>query len=253
MRLVAWWSAGITSAVACKLALEIYGNDNVDIVYFHIDSAHMDNHRFKRDCEEWYGKAIHSVSGKYSDQFDVIESTRYINGPTGAKCTSELKKSLRLKIQRENQYDGQIFGFEFSKKEVNRAIRFKEQHPETNPIFPLIEFKKTKEDCLSIVNTKGIEIPEMYKLGYPNNNCIGCVKGGKGYWNKIRSDFPDYFNQMVELERYIGRSCINGTYLDELDPNEGRNKPIKMPDCGSMCDIKYTDIMHPDVIKLFKV
>ena len=26
-------------------------------------------------------------------------------------------------------YEAQVFGFEFSKKEVNRAIRFKEQYP----------------------------------------------------------------------------------------------------------------------------
>lgn len=31
----------------------------------------------------------------------------------------------------------------------------------------------------------------MYDLGYANNNCIGCVKGGIGYWNKIRIDFPE--------------------------------------------------------------
>ena len=31
----------------------------------------------------------------------------------------------------------------------------------------------------------------MYDLGYPNNNCIGCIKGGMGYWNRIRKDFPD--------------------------------------------------------------
>ena len=24
----------------------------------------------------------------------------------------------------------------------------------------------------------GIEIPVMYRLGYNNNNCVGCVKGG---------------------------------------------------------------------------
>ncbi len=35
----------------------------------------------------------------------------------------------------------------------------------------------------------------MYDLGYPNNNCIGCVKGGMGYWNKIRKDFPEVFQK----------------------------------------------------------
>ncbi len=57
---VAWWSAGITSAVACKMALELY--DNVEIVYIGIKSAHPDNDRFAKECEEWYGKPIHYIS-----------------------------------------------------------------------------------------------------------------------------------------------------------------------------------------------
>lgn len=59
----------------------------------------------------------------------------------------------------------------------------------------------------------------MYDLGYPNNNCVGCVKGGMGYWNKIRVDFPEVFERRARQEREIGHSCIKGVFLDELDPN----------------------------------
>ena len=75
----------------------------------------------------------------------------------------------------------------------------------------------------------------MYDLGYQNNNCIGCVKGGMGYWNKIRQDFPEVFEQMAKLEREVGHSCINGVYLDELDPCRGRMEDEIMQDCGIMC------------------
>lgn len=270
-RVVAWWSAGATSAVACKLALDFYGSDNVDLVYFKIGTAHPDNARFMRDCEKWYGKEIKSVRGKYDDQFDVIENTRYINGPTGARCTRELKKELRLKVQRETAYRAQVFGFEYAKDEINRALRFSDQFPDTNPQFPLISARLTKADCLRRLSEQGIEIPTMYTLGYPNNNCIGCVKGGAGYWNKIRIDFPETFQRMAELEREIGNSCLrehvwggafdaNGAklmvskslWLDELDPDRGRNQTIVMPDCGSLCEIKYTEIDHPRLHELFK-
>ena len=76
----------------------------------------------------------------------------------------------------------------------------------------------------------------MYDLGYPNNNCVGCVKGGQGYWNKIRVDFPEVFAARAAMEREIGATCINGTYLDELDPNAGRNKKIILDDCGILCE-----------------
>lgn len=54
----------------------------------------------------------------------------------------------------------------------------------------------------------GIEIPAMYKMGYNNNNCIGCVKGGMGYWNKIRKDFPKVFDRMAKIEREVGATCL---------------------------------------------
>lgn len=54
--IIAWWSAGVTSAVATKLAIDEYGAENVVPIYFAIDSAHPDNARFKKQCEEWYGR-----------------------------------------------------------------------------------------------------------------------------------------------------------------------------------------------------
>jgi hypothetical protein len=90
---IAWFSCGVTSAVACKIALEQYGKDNVELYYMVIDSAHPDNERFIQDCERWLDKKVNRVrSEKYVDQFDVIEKTKYINGPSGARCTLELKK-----------------------------------------------------------------------------------------------------------------------------------------------------------------
>jgi len=82
----------------------------------------------------------------------------------------------------------------------------------------------------------------MYDLGYSNNNCIGCVKGGMGYWNKIRIDFPQVFKERAELERLIGASCINGVYLDELDPNRGRMEDEIMEDCSIFCQLAMNNL-----------
>lgn len=251
-KVVGWWSAGVTSAVACKLAIDKYGADNVRLIYFHIDSAHDDNLRFKRECEEWYGCKIEEwKSEDYTDQFDVIEKTGYINGPQGARCTLELKKKVRFRVEKEIDYKHQVFGFEFSKKEVNRAIRFLEQYPDAAPCFPLIENKMTKQECAYFLTDAGIDLPVMYTLGYPNNNCIGCVKGGAGYWNKIREDFPDHFNKMADLEEKIGRTCLKDKkgriYLKDLEPTRGHKPKIVMPDCGNFCDIEFADIEHKQV------
>jgi len=254
MKVIAWWSAGVTSAVATKLAIDEFGIDNVIPIYFAIDSAHPDNERFKNQCEDWYGREIitERAPEKYKDQFDVITKDKYVNGPAGARCTMILKKRVRQRLEKEMDYSAQVFGFEYTKKEVNRAIRFQEQYPDAKPLFPLIEHKMNKPECLYYLERQGIRRPRMYELGYNNNNCIGCVKGGMGYWNKIRQDFPESFDRMAKAERTVGNSCIKNVFLDELDPDAGRQTKIVMPDCGNFCDIEFTEVLHPRLQEVFE-
>ncbi len=257
-RYIGWFSCGVTSAVACKLAIDEYGAENVALFYIGIDSAHSDNARFIQECEDWMGVKVQRVdNGKYKDQFDVIAKTGYVNGAAGSRCTLELKKKVRQRIEKDLPDASQVFGFEFEKNEINRAIRFSEQYPHTNPRFPLIDNELTKPACAGILLKNGIKLPQMYELGFHNNNCIGCVKGGKGYWNHIRKHFPEQFDKMAKLERKVGRSClktrkvVNGEsktvlkFLDELDPTEGRHEEPILPDCGTFCEVEFADIIHP--------
>jgi hypothetical protein len=79
----------------------------------------------------------------------------------------------------------------------------------------------------------------MYLLAYRNNNCIGCVKGGMGYWNKIRRDFPDVFARMAQLEQHIGATVLrsNGRRLPlvDLDPKAGRYTDEPNIECSILC------------------
>jgi 3'-phosphoadenosine 5'-phosphosulfate sulfotransferase (PAPS reductase)/FAD synthetase len=240
MKYLGWFSCGVTSAVACKLALEKFGED-VDLWYIETGAGHVDNARFIRECEEWYGRKIQIArSEQYSSPLDVAKH-KIFNTPYGAPCTYELKKKVRQKIQNSYAQFTHVFGFEYTPKEIHRATRWMEQNTK-DVIFPLIEHKLNKQDCLLILQKQGIEIPQMYKLGYNNNNCIGCFKGGAGYWNKIRKDFPEVFQKTAELERIRKSTCLkaNGKalYLDELDPKAGNHKDLQLPDCGLFCELE---------------
>lgn len=68
---IAWFSCGVTSAVACKIALSLY--EDVQLYYIETGSGHPDNHRFIIDCEKWYGQSIHTIrSDKYLNVEDVL-------------------------------------------------------------------------------------------------------------------------------------------------------------------------------------
>jgi len=238
-RTVVWFSAGAASAVAAKLTLAETDHQNTEIVYIDTGSEHPDNVRFLADCQKWFDHEITiKRSERYCDTWQVWEERRFLIGPTGALCTTELKKKVRFAFQEAD--DVQVFGFTADPREVKRAERFREQNPEVTLETPLIERGLTKADCLGFVDRAGIKLPAMYLLGYQNNNCIGCVKGGMGYWNKIRRDFPDVFARMAKLEQSLGHTILreNGQPLPliALNPTRGRYSDEPEIECSALCE-----------------
>ena len=256
-RVLVWFSCGAASAVAAKMAVDKYG-DKCEILYCDtLKYEHTDNVRFMFDVCKWLDVEIKLLkSDKYEDIFDVFEKTGWLIGVGGARCTTELKKNVRKNYQQP----GDIHVFGLTSDEQARIDRFEDQNNDIEVEWILADNNVNKNDCYRIVQEAGIRLPEMYKLGYNNNNCIGCVKGQAGYWNKIRVDFPEAFDRMAKLERKMN-VAINKTYktidgkkkrirvfLDELDPKAGRDVPMPDIDCGALC---VTPEDKPELVSIY--
>jgi len=230
---VSSFSAGVSSAVATKLAI----SDIDVIIYTHIEDQHPDTLRFVRDCETWFGKPIEILYPEYKSVENACLMASFISGPHGAACSRLLKKRTADQWLME-QFSGvhirHVWGFDYD--EQNRRDRIISALPTQEHLFPLIDRKFRKKNAHQVLKASGIKRPAMYDMGYSNNNCIGCVRGGKGYWNHIRVDFPEVFEARAKLERRIGASCVNGTFLDELNPNVGRHSPPIVEECGMFCE-----------------
>lgn len=244
-RLVCWFSCGATSAVATRIALVANAQREEPleshVVYIDTGSEHPDNRRFLRDVEKWIEHPVEIIrSSYYGDTWDVWIRTRWLNGPQGARCTSELKKAPRHAYSLPD--DVQVFGYDVG--EADRVARFRKENPEVNLSVPLIERGLSKADCLSMIERAGLALPAMYRLGFRNANCVGCVKGKMGYWNKVRRHFPETFDRMARLEREIGHSLCKReegperkavpVFLDTLDPLAGREDEV-MGECSLLC------------------
>lgn len=230
---VCWVSAGVSSFMAGYLANEVD-----EWIYIDIDDQHPDSLRFIKDCEKVIGKEIQILKSKqYSRVEDcVLAFGGFRNAYTNfAPCTNWLKKRIRKEWEDAHKDCEITYVWGFDSEEKNRAERMVEENPQAQHEFPLIEKCLTKEDAHYMCKELGIKRPMMYELGYPNNNCVGCVKGGMGYWNKIRKDFPDVFEARAKLERKVGHSILKQCYLDELDPDRGNINLEIIPECGMMC------------------
>jgi hypothetical protein len=234
--------------VASAVALRRYEADERVVAYCDTSSTeHPDNGRFLTDCERWYGQPILKLKSQaYRDTWDVYERTGWLVGVNGARCTTELKKLVRRAFERPD--DVQVFGF--TADEQKRADRFRANNPEIDARFPLIEAGLGHADCLALLKEKAIEIPAMYRMGYRNNNCLGCVKGGAGYWNKTRLDFPDVYDRMARLERKMDVAILKRSaggvrlrvFLDELPSDAGRYEAEEAVECGLACGATLQEI-----------
>jgi len=203
---IAWWSGGVTSAVACKMALDLY--ENVRVVMLDTMNEHEDTYRFKDDCEKWYGVKIevYKHPGFNSIQ-EVWRKYNSLASATGAICSTELKANARQLYCKGKDIEAHVFGFEYHPKEINRAENW-EKNKGLKAHFPLIDNKIDKLAAMNTLRLNGIEIPVVYSYGFNNNNCFktGCTQGGIGYWQKIKEDFPEKYEAMATMEHELSRA-----------------------------------------------
>lgn len=271
-RLICWYSNGVASLLASKIAIDrqpdLYPDYEVIVARIYIVDEY---HEPERDAivESYLGKKIINLtSDKFESSVDkVIEKTRYMSGVGGARCTKELKKNVRLGWQQEG--DVHVFGFDCDEGD-RRIGNLLDTEPEIEYYAPLHELGITKKQCFEEVSKAGIPLPKMYQLGYHNNNCIGCLKAtGAGYWNKIRVDFPEVFNKRAKQEELCNVSLVTMSNTDVrkfgdqvihdaeqagytvktradgrmrvplrfLPKTAGKHKDLDIGDCGFICEI----------------
>lgn len=238
-----WFSCGAASAVAAQQTLERYGaSHNIRIINNPVIEEDEDNRRFLHDVEHWLGVSIESaINPKYThcSAVQVWDHRSFMSGPLGAPCTIELKKKARQHWEATNTAHWHVLGF--TAEERPRYERFIESE-RSNLLPVLIDAGITKQQCIDIIQAAGIQPPRLYKLGYPNANCIGCVKAtSPTYWNHVRKHHPEVFQQRAEQSRRLGTKLVRVNnqriFLDELSPT-AKGMPLKTLaiDCGIFCE-----------------
>lgn len=267
---ICWFSGGITSAVACWLAIQLFGLANCRIIFMDTQNEDNDTYRFLKDCELWYGKKIEIITmiGReiktrkgivvYNSIQDVWRRNLSLNVAKGAICSSILKRDLRKAWQKANDYSYQIFGYDID--EPKRAKSFTLNYAEASPLYTLLMHGYSKQMCIDLVIDFNIKIPDAYLLGLNNNNCLktGCIQGGIGYWQLLRTIKPNEFEEMANEEHLLTdmkgepvtmlkdqskngglvflRPHPNYPHVKDISMMKGR-PPKPLTDCNGYCGI----------------
>ena len=241
-KIAVWFSCGAASAVAAKRTLDLYGGRcSVRVLNNPVAEEDEDNRRFLRDVQEWLGVEIEDVRNSDYPNASAVEvwnRRSAMSFPRGAPCTLELKKRARYEWEESNPVDWHVLGFVAGEEKRHAQLAGMGE-----PLLPvLIDERITKADCYQIIQDAGLTLPRMYHLGYPNANCIGCVKAtSPTYWNHVRKIHPEVFASRAEQSRLLGVRLVRvqgeRIFLDELDPNAvGRPLKNMQFECGLFCE-----------------
>jgi hypothetical protein len=244
-RIVCHFSCGAASAVATKLILARFDPARVVILNAFIVEEHPDNRRFLADCERWFNRPItvlrSRLDGGSTDA--VWRRKKFMSNRLFTPCSYYLKREVIEAAALPD--DTHVYGF--TVEETDRAAKFLD----VGGLCPLIDANLTHADCLAMIERAGLVLPEMYRLGFNNANCVGCVKGGEGYWNKIRDVFPLRFAEVLQIQESLGpgaylfRNHKTGERfgLKDLQPGAGRHNE-SLPSCSFFCDMAEQDIAN---------
>ena len=238
-----WFSNGAASAVALKLTLDKYGRENVRAINNPVAEEDEDNLRFQRDVSAWLSVEIeHARHPNYpnASAVEVWDRRQAMSFPKGAPCTVHLKKEARQHWERENPADWHVFGFTAEERQRHERFVLTERE---NVLPVLIDAGLTKQDCHDILLASGVAPPRSYAQGWPNANCLGCVKmTSPTGWNLLRETRPEVFAARAIQSRRLGARLVrvknNRIFLDELSP-DAKGLPLKrlkMPECGIHCE-----------------
>lgn len=243
--IVVWFSNGAASAIAWQETLRLYGDKCVvTAVNNPVAEEDADNLRFGRDVCSWLGRPLvecRNPAFPSASAVDVWTRRGAMVFPHGAPCTVHLKKEARQHYERTNRVDWYVFGFALEEKSRHERFTLTER---SNVLPVLIEAGLTRQACYDRLVAAGVQPPRVYAEGYPNANCIGCVKAtSPTYWNLVRatrrSVFDDRARQSRELGVRLVRHAGRRIFLDEL-PAEAKGRSLKnmRMDCGIFCEEK---------------
>jgi 3'-phosphoadenosine 5'-phosphosulfate sulfotransferase (PAPS reductase)/FAD synthetase len=195
-------SGGTASAVVGDLVIKKYGRDNITLYFMDTNWEDKDLYRFLNDLESYWEKDIVKLKDGRTP-LQVGEDVKFILNSRVRQCSFQLKiKPFTDMIKKHSKPVTIHLGLDWSEEHRMEAPKKNYEAIEGVSVdYPLtwkpIPTKKYSE----IVESWGIEIPRLYKMGFPHNNCGGrCVAQGKGEWRRLKRMFPERFEEVAEWE-----------------------------------------------------
>lgn len=256
MKHIVFYSGGIGSWATAKRVIAKHGKEDVILLFTDTLIEDEDLYRFIDETVTEMGvEYVRIADGR--TPFDVYEELRYLGNTRFAPCSHKLKQDVAEKWVKEN--------FAPDECTLYLGIDWSEDHRTKAPCenwlpyrveFPMCEEPYVgKDDMLRELESLGIEIPRLYKMGFAHNNCGGfCCRAGHGHFANLLEKLPEryayYEKKEEEFRQLVGKDVailrnrknkMTRPYtLRQLREDIEAKKPVDRLDIGGCgCFVNY--------------
>jgi hypothetical protein len=203
------FSGGLGSWMTARRVREIHGTDNLVLLFADVGSnrsPHVgedeDTYRFIHDAADDVLGPLRAEAGGFvtvrdgRDIWQVFENDRFLGNSRLANCSKFLKqKPCREWLEANCDPTETVVYVGIDWTETHRLPAIEAGWAPYPVRAPLTEAPYLdKDDMIAACETAGIEVPRLYRAGFPHNNCGGfCVRAGQAQMELLLREHPERY------------------------------------------------------------
>lgn len=226
---IVMYSGGICSFLAAERLANTFGKESLVLLFADTKMEDPDLYRFLDQTTQYLGIPL-TRTAEGRTPWEVFEDVKYLGNWQSDPCSRILKRTFLRKFIREHfdPMESKVYlGYDWT--EGHRVEGARPFWDPWNVGAPMGEAPYlTKKQMIEETEAKGIELPRLYALGFPHNNCGGfCIKAGISHFVHLYKTLPDVFAYHEERERKFREKL--GKNVAILKYRSGPSKGQPMP------------------------
>lgn len=245
MKHVVFYSGGACSYLCAKRVIKANGAENVILLFSDTKSEDETLYTFINESAKKLGCEL-VVLADGRDVWEMAEQENFIYNSRVANCTKALKiKTARDYIKANYTPENCILYMGIDWTEPHRFSAPKKNWSPYQVQYPMGDAPYiSKLEMLEEIDSDGLEIPFLYKLGFSHNNCGGfCFKAGIGHFLQLLKLLPDRFFYHAEREKALSDKIFNDKGVRHTILSRtlnGKQEPILLYDLALLASKEHS-------------
>jgi len=244
MKHVVQFSGGIGSWAAAKRVAALHGTADMVLLFADVKDEDEDLYRFIDEAAANVGLPV-TVIAEGRTPREVMRDERFIGNSAMDPCSKILKRKLLdrwCKDHCDPTETIRYIGIDWS--ESHRLETFRKRVTPWTVKAPMCDEPfMSKDDVRGWLAANEIELPRLYKLGFPHNNCGGaCVKAGQAQWKLLLKNFPERYDDWELWEESMRETVGDHSIL--RDRSGGGSRPLTLRNFRLRVETQQTFDQH---------